>query len=91
MEAYLEGTCSGLPQATEALGLECAVWLGKVYKGVTKVMYLAVFLKPPRVGDVGTLRESTWECAARLGTLNSKIPSSLLLHRRTESEGRLCL
>ena len=40
-----------------------------------KVTHLAVFLKLPWAGDVGTLRESTWECATRLGTLNSKIHS----------------
>ena len=36
---------------------------------------LAVFLEPPLAGEVGTVRVSMWECAARLGTLNSKIPS----------------
>ena len=38
------------------------------------VTCLAVF-KPAGAGDVGTLRESTWECAKMFGTLNSKIPS----------------
>ena len=44
-------------------------------KGLQKVKYLAVFLKPPWAGEVGAVRVSMWECAARLGTLHFKIPS----------------
>ena len=43
-------------------------------RGSQKVTHLAVFLKPPGVGEVGTLRVSLWECAARFGTLNSQDP-----------------
>ena len=38
-------------------------------------MHLAVFLKPPGLVEVGTLRESMCDCATRIGTLNSRIPS----------------
>ena len=44
-------------------------------RGSLNVMLLAVFLLPLGVGDERTLRSSMWEVAARLGTLNSKIPS----------------
>ena len=39
------------------------------------MMHLVVFLEPPGVGEVATLRVSMWECATRFGGLNSKIPS----------------
>ena len=38
-------------------------------------MLLAVFLKPIEVGEVGMVRASMCEWAARFGTLNSRIPS----------------
>ena len=44
-------------------------------RGLEKVIHLAVFLEPPWGGELGTVRMSMWECAARLGTLNSRIPS----------------
>ena len=39
------------------------------------VTCFVVFLLMQGVGDDGTLRLLIWEDAARLGTLNSKIPS----------------
>ena len=39
------------------------------------MMHFAVFLMPHGVKDDGTLSSSVWEDMARLGTLNSKIPS----------------
>ena len=47
----------------------------RLMRGLQKVMHLAIFLRPPRGGEEGTVRVSMWECAARLGTLNSRIPS----------------
>ena len=41
--------------------------------GSQKVMCLAVFLELPGVGEVGTVRASMCDHAARLGTLNSYI------------------
>ena len=54
------------------------------------MMHLAVFLKPPGVGEVGTVRVSIWEWAIRLGTLNSQIPSlSDMSHKRVGSVGKV--
>ena len=47
----------------------------RAMRGLQKVTCLPVFLKPPGAGDVGTLRQSTWECVTSFGTFNSKIPS----------------
>ena len=55
-----------LPQGGE---MQC----GKVTGGSKKVMHLEVFLKPPGLG-VGMVKVSISDCAARLGTLNSRIP-----------------
>ena len=44
-------------------------------RGSWKVTYLAVLLKPLWLGEVGMVRASMRDCAARLGTLNSMIPS----------------
>ena len=44
-------------------------------RGSQKMMHWVVFLEPPGVGEVGTLRVSIWECATRFGILNSKVPS----------------
>ena len=49
--------------------------LSKSISGLWKVTCFAVFLKPPGVGEEGTLRISIWDCTARFGTLTSKIPS----------------
>ena len=38
-------------------------------------MHLVVFLKPTGAGEEGTLRVYIWDCAAGLGTLNSKNPN----------------
>ena len=46
----------------------------KSINGSWKVIHLAVFLKPPGVGEVGMVRVSMCELAVRFGTLNSKIP-----------------
>ena len=45
--------------------------------GSWNVTHIVVFLKPPGPGEEGTLRSSIWEwnCATRLGNLNSKITS----------------
>ena len=43
--------------------------------GSQKVTALVVFLMPLQLGEVGTSRLSTWEVAAKLGTLNTMIPS----------------
>ena len=53
------------------------MWCGlsRSMRGLWKLMCLAVFLKPPQVGEVRILRVAIWDCAAKLGTLNSKIPS----------------
>ena len=37
-------------------------------------MHLAVFLKLSGLGKLGMVMGSIWDCAARLGTLNSMIP-----------------
>ena len=47
----------------------------KSMRGLQKVTCLAVFLKLPGGEDVQTLNKSTWDCATRFGTLNSKIHS----------------
>ena len=44
-------------------------------RGLQNVTLLLVFLMLLGVGEVGILRGSTWNVAARFGTLNSKIPS----------------
>ena len=54
------------------LGMLCS-W-SRYIRGSNKVTHLVVFLKPPGAGEEGTLRVSIWDCVARLGTLNSKIP-----------------
>ena len=68
-EAYLEG--SSLPLATMASrSLDTARWLSGVHKGAQKVTVLAVFLMPGSwEGEVDKATLSTWEAAARLGTL----------------------
>ena len=43
--------------------------------GLQKVTHLAVLLMLLGVGEVGTLKSSTWEVAAKLGTLKAMIPS----------------
>ena len=72
MKTHLAG--SMLPQANKALHIRVLCGWSRSIKGSQKVMHLAVFLKPPGVGEVGTLRVSILECATRLGTLNSKTP-----------------
>ena len=69
MEAYLKGTCSSLPQATEASGLGCAAWLGKVYEGVVKGYVL------------GSLPQATWGrgCRDTEGSLPGTMPQCLEL------------
>ena len=42
-------------------------------RGSQKVTHLAVFLKPPGLGDVGVVMACMCNCAAMLGTLNSRI------------------
>ena len=49
--------------------------LARSIRGLQNVMHLTVFLELPGVRDVETLRESTWDCATRFGTLNCKISS----------------
>ena len=56
-------------EVPQGRGLHC----GKVIRGPWKVMHLAVFLKPPGLGELGTVTASMWNCAARLGPLNSRI------------------
>ena len=43
--------------------------------GLQKITCLAVLRMLLGVEEVGMLRSSTWEVAARLGTLNAMIPS----------------
>ena len=57
------------------LGREALCDWSRSSKELQKVMHLVVYLKLPGVGEVVTLRVSMWECATKLGTLNSKIPS----------------
>ena len=71
-EVYQKGNLS---QATS--GVCGAVWLVEVNWGSLKVMHLVVFLKPPGVGEVGTVRVSVWELAVRLGTLKFHDPQPL--------------
>ena len=47
---------------------------GKVIRGSQKLTCLVVFLKPPGLGKLGMIMELIWDGAARLGTLNSRIP-----------------
>ena len=86
LKLYLKG--SDLPCAATACGVAvAAVQLGVSTSGSWKVTLLAVFLVPLGVGEVGTQRSSTWEVAARLGTLNPlRSLASLMLHKR----GRIC-
>ena len=49
-------------------------WAGST-RGSQKVTHFVVFLKPQGIGDMGTLRSSIWQVAARFVNLNSKIPS----------------
>ena len=46
------------------------MWMVQV-SGSWKVMYFAVFLKPPEVGEVRMVKVSMCEWDARFGTLNS--------------------
>ena len=48
----------GLPQAAVGEGV---MWLVQVNEGSWKVMLLAVFLKPPGMGEVETVRVSMCE------------------------------
>ena len=51
-------------------GVHC----GKVIRGPQKVAHLAVFLRPPVLGELEMVTASMWDCAVRLRTLNSRIP-----------------
>ena len=86
-KAYLKG--SSLPHATMACrAARTAVQLGSVHKWVAEGNILAVFLMLLGVGEVGTLKSSTWKVAARLGILNSKIPSLSKSHKTEGSAGK---
>ena len=54
------------------------------------MMHLVVFLKSPGLGEVGRVRASMCDCAARLGTLISRSLGILMLHRITGSGGMWC-
>ena len=62
---------SALPQAARG-EVQCG-WF-KLIRGSWKTTHLAVFLKPPGVGEVGMVRALMCEWATRFSTLNSKIP-----------------
>ena len=64
---FLELLGRELPQREE-------VHCGRVIWGSQKVMQLVVFLKLPQLGELEMVMASMWDCAARLGTLNSRIP-----------------
>ena len=66
---FLEPLCGEVLQGGE---VQCGRY--RFIRGSQKVTHLVVFLKPLGSGEVGMVRASMCDCAARLGTLNSKIP-----------------